>query len=677
MFISVVILPVLSAIIVGFFGRYFGRYGAIFIANFFVIVTCVISWVLFYEVIISETTVYICLWDWLNIGVLQLQWSFLFDTLTCTMLFVITTISSLVHLYSIKYMEHDPHIIRFMAYLSLFTFFMIILVTSGNFIQLFLGWEGVGVSSYLLINFWFTRIAANQAAIKAILINRIGDIGILVALLLIFQTTNTFDFAIVFSVIPYLLEESLSVIFFEINVVSCICFGLFVGAVGKSAQLGLHTWLPDAMEGPTPVSALIHAATMVTAGVFVLIRVSPILVYSETILTVITIFGALTAFFAGGLGIFQNDLKRVIAYSTCSQLGYMVMVCGLTNFSVALFHLMNHAFFKALLFLSAGSVIHAVMDEQDMRKMGGLIRLLPFTYSMFVIGSLALMGFPYTTGYYSKELIIEMGYANYTIFSFFSYIMLVLGAAGTAFYSIRLLYLTFLVETNLSQKIIKYVHESPFFMYFPMLLLGFGSIFVGYIFKDLYIGVGNTIFQNSLVDGENLYVIYLLQAEFMVIILKLIPIIITIVITIFTYVFYSKYEVNMLKVSIKYFNIYKFFSKKWFFDVLYNRVFVLPWLVFGNLITFKLIDRGFIEFFGPTGIVRSIVNKEIVFKKHMSGYVFKGLFFMVINMLVYLNVTLYLKTELEIVLQIVYVYCSFAILSCFEYQQRCGKRKIK
>jgi proton-translocating NADH-quinone oxidoreductase chain L len=665
MFISVIILPVLSAIIVGFFGRYFGRYGAVFIANFFVIITCLISWVLFYEVIVSETTVYICLWEWLTIGVLKLQWSFLFDALTCTMLFVITTISSLVHLYSIKYMENDPHIVRFMAYLSLFTFFMIILVTSGNFIQLFLGWEGVGVSSYLLINFWFTRIAANQAAIKAILINRVGDIGILVALLLIFQNTNTFDFGIVFSLIPYLLEETIAVTFFEINVVSCICFGLFVGAVGKSAQLGLHTWLPDAMEGPTPVSALIHAATMVTAGVFVLIRVSPILVYSETILTVITVFGALTAFFAGSLGIFQNDLKRVIAYSTCSQLGYMVMVCGLTNFSVALFHLMNHAFFKALLFLSAGSVIHAVLDEQDMRKMGGLIRLLPMTYSMFVIGSLALMGFPYTTGYYSKELIIEMGYANYNNFSFFSYIMLVFGAAGTAFYSIRLLYLTFLAETNLSQKTIQYVHESPFLMYFPMLFLGFGSIFVGYIFKDLYIGVGNTIFQNSMLDGENLYVIYILQAEFMVIILKLIPIIFTVLISIFTYILYSKYEVNMLQISLKYFIMYKFFSKKWFFDVVYNRIFVLPGLVFGNLITFKLIDRGFIEFFGPTGIVRSISNKEELFKRHISGYIFKGVFFMVINLLLYLNITLYIKTELDITLQLLYIYFSFAMWSYF------------
>lgn len=666
MFISVIILPVLSAILVGVFGRYFGRYGAVFIANFFVIVTCFISWVLFYEVIVSETTVFICLWDWLTIGALKLQWSFLFDALTCTMLFVITTISSLVHLYSIKYMENDPHIVRFMAYLSLFTFFMIVLVTSGNFIQLFLGWEGVGVSSYLLINFWFTRIAANQAAIKAILINRVGDIGILVALLLIFQNTNTFDFGIVFSVIPYLLEETIAVTFFEINVISCICFGLFVGAVGKSAQLGLHTWLPDAMEGPTPVSALIHAATMVTAGVFVLIRVSPILIYSETILTVITVFGALTAFFAGGLGVFQNDLKRVIAYSTCSQLGYMVMVCGLTNFSVALFHLMNHAFFKALLFLSAGSVIHAVMDEQDMRKMGGLIRLLPMTYSMFVIGSLALMGFPYTTGYYSKELIIEMGYANYNIFSFFSYIMLVFGAAGTAFYSIRLLYLTFLAETNLSQKTIKHVHESPFLMYFPMLLLGFGSIFVGYIFKDLYIGVGNTIFQNSLIDGENLYVIYILQAEFLVIMLKLIPIILTIIISIFTYIFYSKYEVNMLKISLKYFTMYKFFSKKWFFDVLYNRIFVLPGLFFGNLITFKLIDRGFIEFLGPTGLVRSIVNKENVFKKHISGYIFKGVFFMVISMLLYLNITVDLKTDLDTTLQLLYIYCSFAMWSYFD-----------
>lgn len=661
MYISVIVLPLLSAVTVGFFGRLFGKKGAILLANFFVILTFTVSCLMFYEVNLSGTKVMIVLWDWLNIGTLQLQWSFLFDTLTCTMLFVITSISSLVHVYSVSYMEHDPHIVRFMSYLSLFTFFMIVLVTSGNFIQLFMGWEGVGVSSYLLINFWFTRIAANQSAIKAILVNRLGDIGILVALLLIFKTTQTFDFGIVFSLLDFIKDDTILIGFVEYNVVTCISIGLFIGAVGKSAQVGLHTWLPDAMEGPTPVSALIHAATMVTAGVFVLIRVSPILTYSTVSLVIITIFGAITGFFAGCIGIFQNDLKRVIAYSTCSQLGYMVMVCGLSNYSIALFHLMNHAFFKALLFLSAGSVIHAVMDEQDMRRMGGLIRILPMTYSLFVIGSFSLMGFPYTTGYYSKELILEIGVSSFNTYSFFSYCLLLIGAACTAFYSVRLLYFTFLAEINVSKAAVKYIHESPILMYLPMLILGFGSIFAGYILKDMYIGVGTTLYQNSLVDGLDNKFINLLQAEFLSVVIKLIPVIVSILVSILAYIGYNNYSKIFYSQDNTYLKVYKFFNKKWYFDILYNRLFVIPVLNFGNTITFKMIDRGVIEHIGPTGIVRLLKFNENFFKQHMSGFIFKSVFIMVISIILYINIIVYKKIEIEFTLQLLFIYCSIVL----------------
>ena len=391
------------------------------------------------------------------------------------MLIVITGVSALVHIYSTGYMAGDPHIPRFMSYLSLFTFLMIVLVTSDNYVQLFIGWEGVGLCSYLLINFWLTRIKANKAAMKAMLINRVGDIGLVLAMLMLFKEFGGLDFSTIYSLLasPVVNKENITI----------ICIILFLGAVGKSAQLGLHTWLPDAMEGPTPVSALIHAATMVTAGVFLIIRSGPLFECSPLALTIVTFLGALTAFFAATIGVVQNDLKRVVAYSTCSQLGYMVMICGLSNYSTSLFHLMNHAFFKALLFLSAGSVIHAVSDEQDMRKMGGLIKIIPFTYTMILIGSLSLMGFPYLTGFYSKDLILELTYDRYYIA--FAYWLGSFSALLTTFYSIRLIYLTFITNTNSKKEVFMGAHEPSLNITIPLVLLAFGSIGVGYWAKEI------------------------------------------------------------------------------------------------------------------------------------------------------------------------------------------------
>ncbi|RYX81881.1 NADH-quinone oxidoreductase subunit L, partial [bacterium] len=428
-------------------------------------------------------------------------------------------------LYSISYMSGDPHLPRFMSYLSIFTFFMLCLVTADNFLQMFFGWEGVGLASYLLINFWFTRLQASKASIKAMLVNRVGDFGLSLGIMAIFSVFKSVDFCTVFSIAPHFAESSFIFCNVECHLYNVICILLFIGAVGKSAQLGLHTWLPDAMEGPTPVSALIHAATMVTAGVFLIARCSPLFEYAPTALMVVTLVGGMTCFFAATTGVLQNDLKRVIAYSTCSQLGYMVFACGISNYSVGVFHLMNHAFFKALLFLSAGSVIHALSDEQDMRKMGGVVKLLPFTYGMMLIGSLSLTGFPFLTGFYSKDTILELAFANYTICGNFVYWLGAICVLFTSYYSFRLLFLAFLSPTNLYKSSLKKTHDAPFIMALPLILLAFGSIFVGYLGKDMMIGLGTNFWGNSLfVLPKN---IYLLESEYIPQTQKMVPLFFT------------------------------------------------------------------------------------------------------------------------------------------------------
>lgn len=451
MYLLLIFTLIYSISVMGFGGRFLGISGVLFLSNFFMIITFIISCILFYETGLSSSTVQFKLWAWVDSEYLLLEWGFFFDGITTTMLIVVTFVSMLVHCFSISYMNNDPHIIRFFFYLTLFTFFMVMLVTADNFIQMFFGWEGVGIASYLLINFWYTRYQANKSAIKAICLNRIGDFALIIALSAIFYKFNSFDYLVVFPLIDFFISDYIQFSFFSFHYLSFIMFFVFIGAVGKSAQLGLHVWLPDAMEGPTPVSALIHAATMVTAGVFVIIRCAPILECTPAIKNLIIIIGALTAFFAASVGLVQNDIKRIIAFSTCSQLGYMVFACGLSGYSIGFFHLINHAFFKALLFLSAGTVIHSINDEQDIRKMGGLLKPLNFVYFMFVIGSLALMGFPFLTGFYSKDVLLEYTFTTFTGTSLFAYWLGLITAFFTAFYSFRLILFVFFLNRHLQE----------------------------------------------------------------------------------------------------------------------------------------------------------------------------------------------------------------------------------
>ena len=460
LYICLLALPLLNACITGFCGNKIGRLGCTTFSVYSILIAFLLSTIIFYEVSINSCPVYIKLQTWVDSGILNINWGFNFDSLTVTMCCVVHFISFLVHLYSIEYMKHDRHLPRFMSYLSLFTFFMLILVTADNFIQMFVGWEGVGLCSYLLINFWYTRIQANKAAIKAMIINRIGDFGLIIGISIIFINYKTVDYSTVFALTPLLKDKTINLLNFNINLLLIIGSFLFVGAIGKSAQLGLHTWLPDAMEGPTPVSALIHAATMVTAGVFLLARCSPIYELTDYILEFIILLGSITSFFASTIGLLQNDLKKVVAYSTCSQLGYMIFICGLSQYSVGVFHLINHAFFKALLFLGAGSVIHGLMDEQDMRKMGGLKKLLPITYSAMTIGLLSLIGFSFLAGFYSKDLILEIAFGKFNSFGHFSYYLGTFSAFLTTFYSTRLLFLTLLSNPNGYKPIIENITES-------------------------------------------------------------------------------------------------------------------------------------------------------------------------------------------------------------------------
>jgi NADH-ubiquinone oxidoreductase chain 5 len=525
MYLTLIFLPLIGAFSAGLFGRKLGPLGSSIITVSCLVSSFLISFFAFYEVAIIGCPVYLKLFTWINSEMLHVDWGFLFDSLTVIMCCVVTFVSSLVHIYSTEYMSHDPHLSRFMSYLSLFTFFMLVLVTADNYVQMFVGWEGVGLCSYLLINFWFTRIQANKAAIKAMVLNRIGDFGLVLGILTMFIKYKAIDYSTVFALTPFFIGEKINFLNFEFEIINLIGFFLFVGAVGKSAQLGLHTWLPDAMEGPTPVSALIHAATMVTAGVFLIARSSPIYEYSPIILKLITVVGASTAFFAASVGLLQNDLKRVIAYSTCSQLGYMIFACGLSNYSVGIFHLVNHAFFKALLFLGAGSIIHAVSDEQDMRKMGGLKNLIPFTYSMMVIGSLALIGFPFLTGFYSKDVILEVAYGKFNSQGHYSYFLGSVGAFLTAFYSTRLLYLTFLTKPNGYKSVICSAYDSSYQISIALAILSIPSIFIGYYTKDMVIGLGTDFWGNSLfVLSENMN---MFDAEFISHFYKLLPVILS------------------------------------------------------------------------------------------------------------------------------------------------------
>lgn len=608
MYLLVIFIPLLSTIVTGFFGNLLTKEGTTRIASGFILLTCIISYFIFYEVCFCDCPCYITLSPWIIAGSFKLYWDFIFDSLTATMLVVVLTISTVVHIYSISYMSHDPHINRFMSYLSLFTFFMIVLVTANNYIQMFVGWEGVGLCSYLLINFWYTRIQANKAAIKAMLVNRVGDINIIFAIVTIFYVFKSVDYSTVFALAYNFVNSTISIFNYDISVLNLICIFIFIGAVGKSAQVGLHVWLPDAMEGPTPVSALIHAATMVTAGVFVICRSSFIFEYATTALTIVTIIGAITAFYSASIGLVQNDLKKVIAYSTCSQLGYMVFACGISGYNVSMYHLANHAFFKALLFLSAGSVIHSMHDEQDMRKMGGLLKILPFTYAMFLIGSFALLGVPFLSGYYSKDLILELSFATYSISGHFAYILGTLAAFFTAFYSVRLLILTFITKTNAYKQVINKAHDAPLLLGLPLFILSIFSIFVGYFTKDMAVGLGSTFWGNSLniiFENNNL-----IDAEFLPFVIKILPIVsatLGLILACYIYTYLTKYLNNLINNNL-FRNIYLFLNKKWFMDKLYSEVIYQKILFISYNPLYAVFDKGIYNILGPR-VLNDILEK--------------------------------------------------------------------
>lgn len=595
MFFLLIFLPFLGFIGGSFFGRYTAKYSIYFtIINIFI--SCLFSLFLFYYNSSVDGYLFLCISPWIISDCLFISWSFFGDSLTFFMCFVVTFISLIVHLYSVEYMREDPHIVRFFCYLSLFTFFMLVLVTAANFVQMFVGWEGVGLSSYLLINFWFTRIQANKAAIKAMLFNRIADMFMLIGLFCIFLLFDTFDYFIVFSIAPFFFNY----FFYYSYILDFICCCLFLGAMGKSAQIGFHNWLPDAMEGPTPVSALIHAATMVTAGVFLLIRCSFLFELSQITLNFIAIVGALTAFFGSSAGLFFHDLKRVIAFSTCSQLGYMILACGMSRFNFAFFHLVTHAFFKALLFLTAGAIIHSMLDEQDIRKMGGLFKYLPITYLSFVIGSLNLIGFPFLSGFYSKDLLLESIFISYSTIGFFCYFIGLLAIFFTSSYSMRIFILIFIGKPNYNRQITKLILESVSTIKLSIIFLSLISIFIGYLIYDWFCGLGSTFFGTSFFFNQILY--NHCDIEFLVFSIKILPLIFMLFGSICTALIYLLnifyfFIIKKLK-WFKYF--FKFLLKKWYSDRFVNLCIGLTVLVFCKNYIYIKIDRGLLEILGPS-----------------------------------------------------------------------------
>ena len=612
----------MGSLLAGLFGRFLGFKGGALVTTTAVLISTLLSLIAFYEVALCGSHCTVSLGSWFSCEMLDTGWGFYFDTLTVVMLLVVTSVSSLVHIYSLSYMSHDPHIPRFMCYLSIFTFFMLMLVTADNFLQMFFGWEGVGLASYLLINFWFTRLQASKASIKAMLLNRVGDVGLALGIMALYSQCSSVNFASAFACVPKMVETSFLFCNIQLDTLTTICILLFIGAVGKSAQLGLHTWLPDAMEGPTPVSALIHAATMVTAGVFMIARCSPLFEYAPTALMVVAFLGGMTCFFAATTGLVQNDIKRVIAYSTCSQLGYMVFACGLSQYSLGVFHLMNHAFFKALLFLSAGSVIHALSDEQDMRKMGGVVQLLPFTYSMMMVGSLSLAGFPFLTGFYSKDVILEVAYATYTLSGNFAYWLGSICVLMTSYYSFRLLFLTFLTPTSAFKSTLNKTHEAPFLMAFPLILLALGSIFVGYLGKDMMIGLGTNFWGNSLfVLPKNLI---LLESEYIPQTQKWVPLVWTALGIGLAFLFnYALPQRGFrLKTSWLGRKLYTMLNRRWFFDKVYNDFISQKALDFGYTISWKTIDKGCLEILGPYGIAHTMSAWSKYVSRLQSGLIY-------------------------------------------------------
>jgi NADH-ubiquinone oxidoreductase chain 5 len=644
MYLSIIILPLLGSIVSGFFGRKVGVSGAQIITCSSIIVTTILAIITFFEVGFNNIVLSINLFRWIDSEWFNIIWGFQFDSLTVSMLIPVLIISSLVHLYSIGYMNGDPHNQRFFSYLSLFTFMMIILVTANNYLLMFVGWEGVGVCSYLLVSFWFTRIAANQSSISAFLTNRVGDCFLTIGMFAILWSLGNLDYSTVFSLAPYVNE----------NIIIIIGVCLLIGAMAKSSQVGLHVWLPMAMEGPTPVSALIHAATMVTAGVYLLMRSSPLIEYSSTILLLCLWLGAITTVFSSLVGFFQQDIKKVIAYSTMSQLGMMVIAVGLSSYNVALFHLVNHAFYKGLLFLGAGAVIHAMADNQDFRKYGGLISFLPLSYSVILIASLSLVAFPFMTGFYSKDFILESAYGQYCFSSITVYIIAVIGAIFTTLYSVKVLYLTFLTNPNGPLINYKHAHESDIFMSLPLVILAIFSIFFGFVTKDIFIGLGSGFFvDNSIFIHPNSEI--MINTEFGVSTYwKLLPFVFTVSFSIIAIVlseFLSELVVNF-KLSTVGKTIFGFFNQRFLVEFFYNKYITNLVLNLGGQ-TVKVLDKGSIELLGPYGLEKKLISSSKNISSLNKGIVTNYALFILVGFILYMfSISLGFTNNLNLIILI-------------------------
>lgn len=626
MYLSILALPLFGSAVAGLLGRKIGVTGAHIVTTGALMASALLSLVAFYEVGLCGSPVSIVLFSWIDSEFLLVNWGFLFDSLRVSMLLPVLVVSSLVHLYSVSYMAEDPHNQRFFSYLSMFTFFMLVLVAGDNYLILFVGWEGIGVSSYLLINFWYTRIQANKSGMKAMIVNRVGDMFLSVGFFSILWVFGNVDYATVFRIAPYINETAITI----------IGLLLLIGAMAKSAQFGLHTWLPDRMEGPTPVSALIHAATLVTAGVYLMLRSSPIIEYGPTVLVVITWVGALTAFVAATTGLLQNDLKRVIAYSTMSQMGYLFMAVGLSQYNAALFHLVNHAFFKALLFLAAGAVIHGMADQQDMRRLGGLVNFLPFTYTAILIGSLSLMAFPFLTGFYSKDLILEVALGQYEVSGSLAYWLGTISAVFTRFYSFRLISLTFFGTRNAPKGDYLHAHEAPMIIVIPLVILSILSIAFGYVAKDAFVGVGTDFLSTALFQHPNH--ISLIEAEFGIpLALKLLPGIGSLfgaASAVYLYHVTPLFTINLTNNTLGK-AIYKFLNGKWLVDNVYNVFIITGGLRLGHTIS-KVIDRGILELVGPFGVSNVLNNTGRNIASYDTGVITTYALYIILGLITFL-----------------------------------------
>ena len=627
---AILFLPLLGSLI-GYLGKSLAKYFSEIITSLFVSISAVLSILVFWRGIQNNIYGNYKIFEWISSGNFIANWSINIDPLSSVMLVVVTFVSALVHVYSIGYMSHDPHKPRFMSYLSLFTFSMLSLVVSDNFLQLFFGWEGVGLCSYLLIGFWYKKETANNAAIKAFIVNRIGDFGLAIAIFLIFFFYGTINFEEVFQATSTLIEKKLVFFGVETSLITLICIFLFIGAMGKSAQFLLHTWLPDAMEGPTPVSALIHAATMVTAGVFLVVRCSPMFEYSQFALNLVAIVGMITAIFAASVALVQNDIKKIVAYSTCSQLGYMFFAAGIGAYHVAMFHLFTHAFFKALLFLGAGSVIHAFKDEQDIRNMGGIGKKLPYTYAFMLIGTLALTGFPFLSGFYSKDAIIEFAYLANTPLGNYAASVGILTAFLTSIYSWRLFFKVFHGPYNNKKILINETHESPIVMLLPLVFLSIGAIFSGFIFKNIFIGHHSidfwqaSIFFLNKISHSSIPLWFLLTTP--VIVLISIPI------SFYLYILNPKILDDFKLTNM---HLYNFLLNKWYIDELYEKIFVNPAKKIGSFF-WKKGDIGIIDKFGPDGISKLVKNLSNKTGRLQTGFIYDYAFVMLLGLSILLT----------------------------------------